>query len=354
MSLFGNSTGEVRPFTAIQFVEEACSRAGIPPSKLTSEIVEKSLDQFSLLFTSLVNRGIQLWKRQQSLVPCYLNEYEVPLPPNTNSVLSVNRRTMFRQTGTPFTDAGGTAVNAFDDDFDTSCDQTAVDGSIGTVFTTATQITTVGILFGGAGVFGLFFEYSDDGVTYTALTSASVTSADWEWMWFDLAGAPKALYWRVRSVSTADYLSIRELYLGNTPQEIVLGPWNIDDYTAMPNKTQGGQILNWYQQRDRDAPYLLVWPVPNNLAKYDLLVIWTHEMLNDVTEVTQSIDVPRRWYDAICAMLARRLCRSLEEADMARYQMLVGEEQEAVMLATAEERDNSPVNFDPGIGVYTR
>ena len=354
MSLFGNSTGEVRPFTAIQFVEEACSRAGIPPSKLTSEIVEKSLDQFSLLFTSLVNRGIQLWKRQQSLVPCYLNEYEVPLPPNTNSVLSVNRRTMFRQTGTPFTDAGGTAANAFDDDFDTSCDQTAVDGSIGTVFTTATQITTVGILFGGAGVFGLFFEYSDDGVTYTALTSASVTSANREWMWFDLAGAPEALYWRVRSVSTADYLSIRELYFGNTPQEIVLGPWNIDDYTAMPNKTQGGQILNWYQQRDRDAPYLLVWPVPNNLAKYDLLVIWTHEMLNDVTEVTQSIDVPRRWYDAICAMLARRLCRSLEEADMARYQMLVGEEQEAVMLATAEERDNSPVNFDPGIGVYTR
>jgi len=354
MPLSVNSTGDVRPFTAVQFVEEACSRAGIPPSKLTSEIVEKSLDQFSLMFTSLVNRGIQLWKRQQSLVPCYLNEYEVPLPPDTNSVLSVNRRTMFRQTGTPFSDMGGTASLAFDDDFDTACTQTAINGSIGTVFTTATQITTAGILFGSAGTFGLFFEYSNDGVSYTPLTSTTTTSDDEQWLWVDLAGSPAALYWRVRSVSASDFFSVRELYFGNTPQEIVLGPWNIDDYTAMPNKTQGGQILNWYQQRDRDAPYLLVWPVPNNLAKYDLLVIWTHEMLIDVTDVTQAVDVPRRWYDAICAMLARRLCRSLEEGDMARYPMLVSEEQEAVMLATAEERDNSPVNIDPGIYAYTR
>lgn len=354
MPLIGNNTGEVRPYTAIQLVEEACSRAGIPPSKLTSEIVEKSLDQISLVFTSLVNRGVQLWKRQMSLVPCYLNEMQVALPPNTNSVLSLNRRTMFRQTGTPFSDSGGTAANAFDNDFETSCTQTSVNGSIGTEFDTATQITTVGIFFGGAGIFGLFFEYSDDGVTYTAIDATSVTAADRQWFWYDLSGSPSALYWRVRSVSVADRLIVRELYFGNTPQEIVLGPWNIDDYTAMPNKTQGGQVLNWYQQRDRDAPYLLVWPVPNDLAKYDLLVMWTHEMLNDVTEVTQSLDVPRRWYDAITAMLARRLCRSLEEGDMARYQMLVAEEQEAVMLAVAEERDNSPVNFDPGIGVYTR
>lgn len=354
MPLIGNNTGEVRPYTAIQLVEEACSRAGIPPSKLTNEVVEKSLDQISLVFTSLANRGIQLWKRQQTLLPCYLNEVEVPLPPNTVSVLSLNRRTMFRQTGTPFSDSGGTAALAFDDDFATSCAQTAVDGSIGTVFDTATQITTVGILFGGVGTFGLFFEYSDDGVTYTEVSSASIEATVGEWAWYDLQGSPAALYWRVRSTSDADYLNISELYFGNTPQEIVLGPWNIDDYTAMPNKTQGGQVLNWYQQRDRDAPYLLVWPVPNNLAKYDVLVLWTHNEVNDVTDVTQSLDVPRRWYDAVTAMLARRLCRSLEEANMGRYPMLVGEEQEALALAVAEERDNSPVNFDPGISPYTR
>jgi hypothetical protein len=354
MTTSNSSTGSVRPYTAIQLVEEACSRAGISPSKLTSEIVEKSLDQMNLLFTSLVNRGIQLWKRQMSLVPCYLNEEQVTLPPYTNSVLSLNRRTMFRQTGASFSDAGGTASLAFDDDFDTACDQTSTNGSIGAQFTTAVQVTTIGVLFGAAGMFGLFFEYSNDGVTYTSLTSTTVIAADRQWLWVDMSGAPSALYWRVRSVSDSDALSVRELYLGNTPQEIVLGPWNIDDYTAMPNKAQGGQVLNWYQQRDRDAPVLLVWPVPNNLAKYDVLVLWTHEMLNDVTEVTQSLDVPRRWYDAITAMLARRLCRSLEEADMARYPMLVSEEQEATMLAAAEERDNSPVNFDTGIAVYTR
>lgn len=352
MSLSGSNTGALRPYTARELIEEATSRAGIKPTQLTSEVVEKSLDQINLIFTQLLNRGIQLWKRQRMILPCYENEARVPLPQGVNVVDKLTRRTLQRQTGTPFTSEGGDATLAFDDDFATACEQTGLDGNLGCIFDSAVQITTVGIKFGTAMSLTVFVEYSLDGATWVSLDASVGEVSAQQWVWLDLDGAPSAVGWRIRVVSTT-YLSVEELYFGNTPSEIVLDPWNLDSYNAMPNKTSPGSVVNYYQQRDLDSPYLLVWPVPNTSAKYDQLTVWVKEYLDDVTAPTQSLDVPRRWYDAITAMLARRLCRSLPEADIKRYDMLRGEEQEAVELAEGEERDNSPTQYDMGLSAYT-
>ena len=346
-----------RQYTAMNLLEEACSRAGIPPEQITSEIVEKALDQLNLVFTSLLNRGIQLWKRQQLILPCYENVNQVPLPPGYNVVVTLNRRSLFRQTtGTPFTDGGGDPTLAFDDNFDTACTQITVDQSVGCSFAQPTIVTNIGILSGGPGSWGLFFEYSQDGVTYTPLDSATVTfGSAKEWAWFDFEGSPiaGALFWRVRCVDGPVPLSVAEIFFGNTPQEIYLGPWNLDDYSNMPNKNQGGQVVNWYQQRDVTGPKLYVWPTPNQTARYDTLVVWATQYLDSVLSITQSMDLPLRWYDAVTAMMARRLCRSLKEGDLKRYPMLQAEEAEAVSLAVAEERDPAPTNYDMGVYNYT-
>jgi len=358
MPLSGSNTGALRPYTALQLIEGATSRAGIPPTKLTTEIVEKSLDELNLVFTQLLNRGVQLWKRQKMILPCYLNQQQVALPAGVNRVATLTRRSMQRQTGTPFTTAGGTAALAFDDDLDTACTQTSVDPtngtSIGCIFDQATQIVTAGVLFNVAAVIdNLSFEYSIDGVTdWTSLGSVQGTVARGQWVWVDLDGAPSALGWRVRCQSATQF-SATEIYFGNQPQEIPLDPWNLDEYTSMPNKTTPGRVINWYQQRSLDNVVLYVWPVPNSQAIYDQLVTWVLEYLDEVSSPTQALDVPRRWYDAITAQLARRLCRVLPEADMSRYQMLKGEEMEATELAEGEERDPSRVNFDFGLDAYT-
>jgi hypothetical protein len=347
----------LRPYTALEMIEEATSRAGIPPYKLTSEHIEKALDQINLLFTQLVNRGIQLWKRQKMILPCYLGTARVPLPSNVNLVDKLTRRSFFRQTGTPFSDSGGNPAYAFDNDFMTFTEQTALNGSIGCIYANPVQITGIGVLFAWAQALTLFFEYSLDGSTnWAALDAVIGTVSDGQWVWVDLDGAPAAKGWRVRSASSgsgAMPFSAREVFFGNMPTEIVLESWNLDEYNAMPNKTAPGRVINWYQQRDLDAPSLLVWPVPNMLAAYDQLVVWVREHLNPLTSPTQDFDVPRRWHDAITAMLARRLCRSLTDADMSRYPILLSEEQDAVSLAEAEERDPSNVNYDLGLSAYT-
>lgn len=356
MSLSGSNTGALLPYTARNMLEEACSRAGIPPEGITGEVVFKALDQLNLVLTSLMNRGIQLWQRQQLIVPLYQGENQVEMPAGVNLVTTLNLRTLFRQEGgTAFTTEGGDPDLAFDDDFDTACTQTAVDGAIGMQFSSQTQVTTFGLLSGGPGEWAVFFEYSQDGTNYTTLGSADVTFTDeGEWEWFDLQGSPPAgaYYWRLRSAGDTP-LSIAELYLGNSPSEINLGPWNIDDYANMPNKFAQGQVVNWYQQRNISAPTLYVWPTPGYQQRYQTLVMWATSYLDQVSDIMQALPVPQRWFEAITAMMARRLCRSLKEADLSRYDMLVGEEKEAVWLAEAEERDPSPVNYDLGVRYYT-
>ena len=136
------------------------------------------------------------------------NQQQIELPAGVNLIGNLTRRSMQRQIGTPFTNGGGNASLAFDNDLDTSCTQTSVDPtnglSIGCTFAQTTQVTSAGVLFGLAAVIdNLSFEYSIDGVTdWTALTSVQGTVTKGQWVWVDLDGAPAALGWRVRCQSS--------------------------------------------------------------------------------------------------------------------------------------------------------
>jgi hypothetical protein len=357
MSLSGSNTGALRPYTARNALELALRRAGIPPAKWTSEILDIAYDEFNVMLDEMLNLGMQLWGRDRIILPIYQNQNQVTCPLGTSLVISTNQRSMMRpDVINPFSTQGGTAANAFDDDFDTSCTQTAINGSIGAYYSTATQITTVGILFdaASAGEFGLFYEYTmDDGATWVSADAADITVAAGaqEWFWRDITGTPAATGWRVRAVSDV-ILSVAEIYFGNNPTEIPMGVWSLDDWNAMPSKDTPGPPWNWYQQRDLDTPVLYVWPRPNDQAKYYQLICWRRRYLDQITDMTQTMDVSRRWYEAITATMARRLCRSLPESDMARYPMLVQEETTAFQLAAGEERDPAPMRYNPGLGVY--
>lgn len=357
MSLSGSNTGALLPYVARNLLEAAASRAGISPEKLSAEIIYKALDELNLLTAEMTNRGIQLWKRHQIILPVYQNFNEIPTPPGTNLVTpTLTRRTLQRVNGgTAFSDAGGTASLAFDDDFNTSCVQTAPDGAIGMQFTTGQFVTQCGVLSAVAGTFALFFEWSNDGANYTALDAATVTySNSGEWFWIDLQGSPNggATYWRVRSVGTVPF-GATEIFFGNSPAEVNLTPWNIDDYSNMPNKFQPGQIVNYYQQRDISEPTLFVWPMPDYSERYTTLTVWVTNYLDQVSDINQGLDFPPRWYEAVTAMLSVRLCRLLPEADYNRLEDLKQLEIEKVMLAQAEERDVSPTNYDLGLQYYT-
>jgi hypothetical protein len=74
----------------------------------------------------------------------------------------------------------------------------------------------------------------------------------------------------------------------------------------------------------------------------------------DVGTLTQEIDVPQRWYEAIVYLLAARLAEELPQVEPGYVQVLDQKALRALSEAEMEERDNSPIYFTPNISIYTR
>jgi predicted thioredoxin/glutaredoxin len=70
--------------------------------------------------------------------------------------------------------------------------------------------------------------------------------------------------------------------------------------------------------------------------------------------MTQQVEVPQRWYEAIVAMLASKLALEIAEVETSLIPLLDQKANVALYTAQAEERDNSPMMMAPNIAVYTR
>ena len=96
-----------------------------------------------------------------------------------------------------------------------------------------------------------------------------------------------------------------------------------------------------------------LWPVPNEDAEVNQIVLWRQRYIMDVGTMTQEIEVPQRWYEAIVAMLAARLALEYIEVDPSMISMLDAKAKESLYFAQQEERDNSPMMILPNIAMYT-
>jgi hypothetical protein len=219
-------------------------------------------------------------------------------------------------------------------------------------FESTTFVTTVGIKWSAASV-PVALERSDDGIAWTTIQTEDVAAVAGEWVWFDLESSIATLYFRVRA--TTGVLSFSEVFLGNMPTEIPLARMNKDDYINLPNKTfQSNRTLQFWYDRQIPNPIMHMWPVPNEAAEYAQLVVYVQRYIMDVGTMTQELEVPQRWYEAIVSMLASKLAMEITEVNPALIPMLDQKAQVALYTAQAEERDNSPMMMAPNISMYTR
>lgn len=315
-------------FNTRKVIENAARRCKLPPQSLSAEHVEVANDQLYLLLSDLSNRGIQLWTIEKQIYPLYDGVGDITLATGTLDVLNSNLRTLQQVTG----------INT-----DTSTSRTVF-------FTTPTFVTTVGIKWSAAGV-PLSLQRSD-GVTWTTIQTETPTASAGDWTWFDLDSSVATTYFRV--LATSGTLGFSRIYLGNTPTEIPLARISRDDYTNLPNKSfQSNRPLQYWFDRQVQQPIMHLWPVPNNSAEVYQVVLWRQRYIMDVGTMTEEIEVPQRWYDAIVAMLAAKLAMEYIEVDAQMIPMLDAKAKEALYFAQQEERDNSPMMILPNISPYT-
>lgn len=317
-------------FNTRRVIEHAARRCKLPAQSLSAEHIDIANDNLYLLLSDLANQGVPLWCIQKTLYPLYEGAAYVTTDTGTVDILNSNLRWLTEVTGTN-ADTLTTRV---------------------TEFSSSTPVTTVGILWSAPAV-PVEFSRSNDGVTWTVIQSEVPNVGAGEWSWYDLDSSVATTYFRVRA--TSGNLGFSQIYLGNNPTEIPLARMNRDDFTNLPNKAfQSNRPLQYWLDRQSLSPVMNLWPVPNAAATVMQVVVWAQRHIMDVGTMTQELEVPQRWYEAIVSMLAAKLAFEYLEVDPQLIPLLDSKAQQALAVAQAEERDNSPETIAPNIAVYTR
>lgn len=342
-------------FNTRKVVDHAYRACRLPAQVITAEMQQVAIEELDFMLSGWVNKQLPIWCQQKNILGLTEGVYTVDyFPTGSIDVLDANIRTTTRLTGNAGA-SSGVAGNAFDDSFATVCTLAGVvDQNISLTLTEAAIVTVAGFLPGSAGTWNYSFQYSVDGATWVTFASASAYAAnDSEWLWVDAEGIPSVLYYRLLVATASLPVSIRELVFANNAQEINLARINKDDYFYLPDKHVRGRPVQFWLDRQRSGPVMMLWPSPATEYRYAQLTVLTARHIMDVGTLRQEIEVPQRWYDAVMYNLGKRLAIITPEVKPGVYQILKDEAGDALAAAFAEDRDKSPINIQPDISPYT-
>jgi hypothetical protein len=317
-------------FTTQRVIDNAVRRCRMPAEQISSEVISIANDMLYLILSDLANQGVPLWCIEKQIYPLYEGVTTITTQTGVVDLLNTNLRTLQQVAGTNTDTATTRSVQ----------------------FSGPTAVTTVGVLWSAPAV-PIALEQSIDGVTWATIQTETPTASAGEWTWFDLNMSVASAYFRVRA--TSGTLGFSQIYLGNTPTEIPMARMNRDDYTNLPNKSfQSNRPLQFWLNRQVQTPVMNLWPVPNAAAETLQVVTWVHRHIMDVGTMAQQVEVPQRWYEALVAMLAAKMAMEMLGIDPQIIPMLDAKAAQALAVAQAEERDNSPIMWAPNISMYTR
>jgi hypothetical protein len=295
-------------------------------------MIEIANNELYLFLSQLANQQAPLWCTVKTIYPLYDGVAEIVTATGTVDIYTATLRNLFEVTGM-------------------SID---VPASRTYTFEAPLAVSTVGILWAGPSK-PVVLSRSLDNITWepVAVDPAVGQVGAGEWLWYDLASTVQTTYFKVETADLS-LLSYYDIFLGNTPSEIPLGRLNRDDYVNLPNKTfPSNRPLQYWFDRQVRTPVMRLWPVPNAQAGHAQLVVWSHRHIMDVGSMTEEIEVPQRWYDAVVAGLAARMAQEVPEVDAALITTLDAKAQTALQIAQGEERDNSTKRIAPDFSAYT-
>lgn len=326
MAFSGSVSGTT--FNALKVVDHAFRRCRLPAQSITAEMQTYALESLHLMLSELANIKTPSWCIEKLILPLYENQPIVTLPLGTVDVLNLNYRTLQPVTGATVSTSTAYTVN----------------------FTTQTVVDTIGVKWAGTSV-PLTFQVSTNGLVWVTVGSSTVVASSGEITWTDISGALAYPYFRITSTSPILYSVIN---LGNMPQEIPLGLLNRDSYVQQSNKVFPGRPTSYWFQRDIPEPVVNIWPAPFLAAEQAQLIVWRHRQIMDTENLQQEVEIPQRWLEAIVNGLSAKVAAETPMVDVNLIPMLEQRAAMTVQRAWDGDNDGSPIQINPGIGVYTR
>lgn len=322
------TVGQTR-FSFAKIIDLALRRCKLNPSVvLNAELVNTARAAMYLIMTSLANRGLNLWRVEHNFLGLLPGVNRYDLPAGTIQVPNLNFITNEAAAGTLSAVAGGYQ------------------------FALTSAVTSSRIGFKPTSTFtgAVTLLSSTDGVAYTNQTVlASATYSAGTWYWFDLLVHESILGVRVTSPAA---MVLAEVAVSSTLSAIPMWQWNRDEYSLQPNRTQPGRpSTNFYFDR-QNPPQVWIWTVPN--STYDHIEYWVHREIQDISALTEEIDVPTRWLNAAVWMLAREFCAVVPNVPPEAVQLVMTESSGILVDAEAGESDGASIYYQPRVSGYTR
>lgn len=127
--------------------------------------------------------------------------------------------------------------------------------------------------------------------------------------------------------------------------DLTISRISVSTYSSIPAKLTQGRPIQIFVRRLRDAPEIVLWPVPDSSTVYTL-AYYRLRRIQDAGSGVQTQDAPFRFLPAIAAGLAYHIAVKTPEL-MERVPMLKQIYDEQFDLAASEDREKASVRFVP-------
>jgi hypothetical protein len=127
--------------------------------------------------------------------------------------------------------------------------------------------------------------------------------------------------------------------------DLTISRISVSTYSSIPAKLTQGRPIQIFVRRLRDAPEVVLWPVPDPSTVYTL-AYYRLRRIQDAGSGAQTQDAPFRFLPAIAAGLAYHIAVKTPEL-ASRVQMLKQIYDEQFDLAASEDREKASVRFVP-------
>jgi hypothetical protein len=353
---YSNTTGQTT-INVDQLISYAFRDAGKIAEEVTPEYIEVGKQALFYNLQNLSNLGVNLWLLENQLYGALTAQQKLTLPKTIIDVREANWVYVTNSAAAeylPISNPDSPAV--FNQNLDLVSTSTIGANYFGLEYQVAQPVFYVGFngynASGGTTTYNFAYEVSDDGITWKKVQQFPATAlADKEWAYFNISTTPSYLFYRLRE-TVATTFSIRQIVFSTSQQVIPLARLNRDDYWNLPNKQFPSQrsLQYWFDRAIEPSMYL--WPVPNN--DFQMFQLLVEKQMEDVGSLTNQIYVPDRWISSVQASLSHRLAMQIPGIELTRIQYLEGQAEKLFMQANNEERDKSPIYFQPNISYYTR
>jgi len=345
-----------------QLISYAYRDAGRTAEEMTPELVNAGKQALFYVLQNSVNRGINIWLQKIEIIGAQTNQQFLTMPANCVDVLEANWVYITNPAVSGYLPADNGNVPALFDQTNNAnlllhATTTLSENYFGAAYGQGTRLFYIGFNAYSPNTttttYSLDLQVSNDGINWTTWQSfPDATLSDFQWQYFQVNPTQGFYYYRLQNRNTSSTYSLRAIQFAQSQQVIPMARLNRTDYFDLPNKQFPSQRTLQYWFDRQIVPQMALWPVPNN--NFQVFEMILELQPQDVGSLTNELYMPDRVIPYMQAALSHKLAMQLPGIDLQRVQYLEKLAMQARQEFEDEDRDKSPIYFQPNISYYTR